>query len=47
VSSATGIIVQAAQISSNPTEVDVRPTIFDNGTAYANSIDLTSISLLR
>ncbi len=39
------ITMQAAQIASNGNEVDVRLTVFNNGTEPANSITLTSITL--
>lgn len=41
----TSLRMQTAQIASNGTEVDVRLTISNNGTASANSIDLRSITL--
>ena len=44
-SSVTSLAIQAAQIASNGTELDVRLTIFNNGAVAANSINLTSIAL--
>jgi hypothetical protein len=37
--------MQAAQVASNGTEVDVRLTLFNSGTEAAKSLDLTSVSL--
>jgi hypothetical protein len=40
-----GITMQAAQVASNGTEVDVRLTLFNSGTEALKSLDLTSVSL--